>query len=368
MLVRICRKSLLLALFSLALARPAYSALININTAPPAELETLEGIGPSYADRIVDYRETVGPFDSKIEIMNVSGIGEATYLKIKDFITVGSSDSSAAAKEIEDSEISKAEHSDSQEEDPDFYSFNDLSIGRDRIGSTGSPMEFKVESGAGDGRKSDFYWNFGDGSTATGKEVTHTYKYPGQYVVVLDVSVSGREKSTRIDVQVTEPKIIISSASADRIEIKNLSDKEVNLFGRALISGEDIFIIPKDTILKPEAEIYFSSEVTSLHPASAGNVGFIMLEDPEDIIEVKSEYDEYRRRQMSSLRQKIADLRKKIAEKKVSKISDVIVEAETEEIETVEKSGSVEGPALGAESRPTDESLLGIIKKFFLRK
>lgn len=62
--------------------------LINLNTASLAELESLPRIGPAIAQRIVDYRTANGPFQTIEEIMNVKGIGPATFEAIKDFITV----------------------------------------------------------------------------------------------------------------------------------------------------------------------------------------------------------------------------------------------------------------------------------------
>ena len=61
---------------------------ININTATADELDALPGIGPSKAEAIIKYRETESRFFSPADIMNVSGIGEKTYEKIKDYITV----------------------------------------------------------------------------------------------------------------------------------------------------------------------------------------------------------------------------------------------------------------------------------------
>ncbi len=63
--------------------------LININTATAAELDTLPGIGPTTAQKIIDYRTQNGPFVSTEDIINVSGIGPASYERIKDLITVG---------------------------------------------------------------------------------------------------------------------------------------------------------------------------------------------------------------------------------------------------------------------------------------
>lgn len=63
--------------------------LIDINTASAEELDQLPGIGAAIAQRIVDYRQTNGPFASIEEIMEVKGIGEATFADIQDSITVG---------------------------------------------------------------------------------------------------------------------------------------------------------------------------------------------------------------------------------------------------------------------------------------
>jgi len=62
--------------------------LININTAAQFELETLPGIGPTTAQKIIEYRDTNGPFLSIEDIINVPGIGTVTYDRIKDLITV----------------------------------------------------------------------------------------------------------------------------------------------------------------------------------------------------------------------------------------------------------------------------------------
>lgn len=64
------------------------TGLININTASASELDALPGIGPAYAGRIIDYRNSNGSFKSKEEIKNVKGIGDATYNKLKDQITI----------------------------------------------------------------------------------------------------------------------------------------------------------------------------------------------------------------------------------------------------------------------------------------
>ena len=60
---------------------------ININTASAEALETLPGIGPTLAQRIVAYRQANGPFSAVQDIMAVSGIGPAVFAQIGDLIT-----------------------------------------------------------------------------------------------------------------------------------------------------------------------------------------------------------------------------------------------------------------------------------------
>ena len=61
---------------------------VNLNTATAAQLEALPGIGPAVAQRIVEYRQKSGGFKKVEELMNVRGIGETTFLKLKTLITI----------------------------------------------------------------------------------------------------------------------------------------------------------------------------------------------------------------------------------------------------------------------------------------
>ena len=61
---------------------------ININHATARELMTLRGIGPALAERIISYRTTHGHFKEKEEIKEIKGVGDVSYNRIKNYITV----------------------------------------------------------------------------------------------------------------------------------------------------------------------------------------------------------------------------------------------------------------------------------------
>lgn len=67
----------------------APSSPINLNTATQAQLESLPGIGAKAAERILEFRQKNGSFKKIEDLMNVKGIGEKNFLKLKPYITVG---------------------------------------------------------------------------------------------------------------------------------------------------------------------------------------------------------------------------------------------------------------------------------------
>jgi competence protein ComEA len=72
-------------------ARPAATAVVvNLNTASASDFEALPGIGAKTAARIIEYRQKNGPFKKIEELMNVPGIGEKNFLKLKPQLTVAS--------------------------------------------------------------------------------------------------------------------------------------------------------------------------------------------------------------------------------------------------------------------------------------
>jgi competence protein ComEA len=76
-----------------AKGKPAASAqanaIVNLNTATAAELQTLPGVGAATARLILDHRQKNGGFKKIEELMTIKGIGEKSFLKIKPRVTVG---------------------------------------------------------------------------------------------------------------------------------------------------------------------------------------------------------------------------------------------------------------------------------------
>jgi len=89
-----------LALHTLALAnqKAGPTRKVNINTATRTELIQIPRIGEKMADRIVEFRKANGSFERVEEIMNVRGMGEKTFLSIKQHLTVGNQQTNKAKK------------------------------------------------------------------------------------------------------------------------------------------------------------------------------------------------------------------------------------------------------------------------------
>jgi competence protein ComEA len=69
-------------------AKAAPAQVVNLNTAPAEQLERLPGVGPKTAARIIEYRQKNGGFKKVEELMNVRGIGEKAFLKMKNQLTI----------------------------------------------------------------------------------------------------------------------------------------------------------------------------------------------------------------------------------------------------------------------------------------
>lgn len=76
------------ALASAQASKASATEKVNLNTATEEQLQTLPGIGPSVAKRIIDHRNKNGKFTKIEEILNIRGIGEKKFQRIKDRLVV----------------------------------------------------------------------------------------------------------------------------------------------------------------------------------------------------------------------------------------------------------------------------------------
>ena len=143
-----------------------------------------------------------------------------------------------------------------------------VSAGRERITAAGTPVAFvaKQVSSFGTVSAQSYSWSFGDGAVALGQKVSHSYVYPGEYVVVLITIQQEYSSVSRTNVKVIDPKLALTHADNEFITVKNNSTNEININNWRLQSGGKNFVFPLDTIIKAGKEIPFPAEVTSLVP------------------------------------------------------------------------------------------------------
>lgn len=169
----------------------------------------------------------------------------------------------------------------------DIYNFSatptlKTDAGRDRIVAVNSPIEFEAktnESSSNQNSGISVEWSFGDGMLATGKIVSHTYAFPGNYNVVLNTTTDSGHAVSRTRVKVITPEVSIVDVKVGvlgYVEIKNNSKDEVNLQHWKLSGGNQTFFFVVDTIISPNSSIKFPF-------AFSGEVENIILSYPNGI-------------------------------------------------------------------------------------
>jgi len=196
----------------------------------------------------------------------------------------------------------------------------EIGAGRARLGMVGTPIEFRPEMKYSYSGNMTFKWSFGDGAIGYGQVLSHSYAYPGDYVVVLNVSSLGGQAISRTNVKIVPAEISISLASAERVEVSNNSKTEINLFGRALSSQGHSFVFPEDTIIKAGQKISFASSITVLNPFSQNDVSMIVVGDslnkafvPAVLISENKPDDKDKKQQIEILYAKAKEIQKQLA-------------------------------------------------------
>lgn len=235
----------------------------------------------------------------------------------------------------------------------------ELSAGRDRLGSVGTPLEFKVETNLPRTQNSNFKWNFGDGNEAYGDTVAHAYEYPGDYVVVLNTVLSQGQAVARTNVRIIEPDIGVTLATPARIELKNNSKFEISLFGRALWVGGSAFVFPQDTIIKAGQSISFGSKVTGLRPNGIQDAQIMVIGNTEQA-KIWKKIKEQKEEKIVSIQTRLSELKQQLASMSSSPPNLAV-----QQLSTGTSSEKVE--IMLPQTALAKEGWLQTLKKFFLR-
>jgi len=127
--------------------------------------------------------------------------------------------------------------------------------GSDRTTSPGSPIWFQATTKKNTTLTGlELNWSFGDGNVGTGSLVSHTYKYHGDYVVVLSARAGDIFSISRLKVKVAESDVSVSNKDK-YLEISNNSNTEINLFNWKLENEGKGFIFQPNTIILPHSLI-----------------------------------------------------------------------------------------------------------------
>jgi PKD repeat protein len=238
-------------------------ALVNINNASLAELDTLPGVGPATAQKIIDAR----PFSSTSDIQNVQGIGgpgSKTYEDIIGLITVSGAttvtvDDVDNENEVDDSKQKVSSSSDGSSQKEVHQPVSGLTMTMPKIAYTGQLIDFAVDPQDGtNGRLVRYSWNFGDGHVSAEKNPSHQYVRPGTYVVVVESYFQKTVKLARQELTVLPLQLDIVLRAGGGVEVVNKSDEEIDLSGMT-ISGTGTFIFPKHSILLAGASMVIDS-------------------------------------------------------------------------------------------------------------
>jgi len=120
-----------------------------------------------------------------------------------------------------------------------------------------------------------YLWNFGDGASSEGQNVKHFYRYPGEYIVVLDVSSGKYSTSDRALVKIIPNQIIISEANKDFIKLFNGANIVLDISDWYLRVGDKTFKLPASTLIKANSNLIIPSSNSGLEAGISDTVDLL---------------------------------------------------------------------------------------------
>ncbi len=112
-----------------------------------------------------------------------------------------------------------------------------------------------------------FLWTFGDGAAKEGKNITHIYRYPGNYIVVLDITSGDYSAADRALIKATANQFFISEVKIGTegwIEFENKSKQEIDISGCQIRTNGKVFTFPQSSRILSSAYLVVPSEVSGL--------------------------------------------------------------------------------------------------------
>lgn len=274
-----------LVILAIFLPLSAYAAPVNINTADAELLDTLPGIGPTYAERIIEYRTANGPFTRIEDIQNVKGIGPSTYADVAPLITVGDTNapSSTVATSSMPSATTVLENTVASVPPPSALS---IRIDGDQDALVGVPLRLSaratIKGGVVD-PSMQIVWSFGDGSSATGNVAEKLYRYAGTYLIVVTVTDGIARARGELTVTAKPVQVRLLPVPGDGITIMNESSKRLDLSGWWLIADRNSFRIPYGMTILPNANVLLPYSITHLPMLSD-----VTLAYPDGVVAARS--------------------------------------------------------------------------------
>ncbi|MDO8604243.1 MAG: lamin tail domain-containing protein [bacterium] len=205
-------------------------------------------------------------------------------------------------------------------------------VSQARIVLAGVPIIFEGRISASENSsagKPRTVWSFGDGASAEGESVTHTYYYPGEYTAVIDVISGSTVATDRMLVRVVLPNISLRTGgdtARSFVTIQNNGGEELDLSLWQIISDTKTFILPKNTILGAHKSATFASEVTGLS-TSAGNNPELLLPNGSRIDIKKNSVVETIPPQKITQAQTVKNIAPKVASQAVGSLQAAVAES-----------------------------------------
>lgn len=180
-----------------------------------------------------------------------------------------SSSSSQGSSSSSSSSFSSNENIASGSVDYHYKNEHSAKAGEDKIAVAGADI---VLEGKAYGFKKEplenarYLWNLGDWSYKEGKNIRHIYKYPGNYIVTLEVSPRDGDVSAsdRINIKVIPNELQIIDANDEFIKLKNKSDVILDVSGWFLKASGSFFKAPNGSLIRANSELIISSDVSGL--------------------------------------------------------------------------------------------------------